>query len=799
MPSPPQAPQRPHPRANPRGGRPQAPPTSTLTAALALAALTAWTLWDHLVAAARPTGRLLAVGAVRLGRAADQTARWSRRHGPPAARALRRGLIDHVAPRAALVARVGLAIAAVGLARAALVTARLATWAGIHLDRARHAALDRLSLLVVVGAPAAWRRLHPVLTAAASGAATGGRKGWAALRAAGPRTARAVGVATGVAAGVTALGLGLLQPGLVLAATAVDPGGEDGRLPPLAERSVVRAADGSVLARWHGEVDRRTVPLEAVPVHVRHAVISAEDRRFREHDGYDLVGLARAAWANLRAGQVVQGGSTITQQVAKQSFVGDAPTVQRKARELVHAVALERDYDKARLLQRYLNEVYFGSGAYGVAAAAEELFAVDPKDLTVGQAAVLAGLIRSPGSLDPRARPDEAQRRRDAVLARMVADGHLSNERARRAVAEPVEFAEPREDDPARSHVLAAVRRELRTEPVLGSSPEERAEQLRTGGLEIHTTIDPDLQQQVDAAVAGQLPAGGVAAAVAAVDPPTGAVRAVHGGADFGVSEFDLATQARRQPASTIKPFVAAAALEAGHNPDAPLPGGARATFDVGGQRWRVRNYDGIDHGRPDLAEALRNSVNTAFAGLIAEHGVPAVTDVLDRVGIPLDAALGPRNRWGPSIALGGMTHGTTPLELAAAYAPFATGGRFADPHLVARVVDRDGNEVLTADGGSRQALEPEVAEQVGELLHDVVRDGTGTRAQVPGVAILGKTGTSDDGADAWFVGGDASLMAAVWVGNPDGRVARPGASGGTVAAPLWREAVGDALAGHSS
>lgn len=160
---------------------------------------------------------------------------------------------------------------------------------------------------------------------------------------------------------------------------------------------------------------------------------------------------------------------------------------------------------------------------------------------------------------------------------------------------------------------------------------------------------------------------------------------------------------------------------------------------------------------------------------------MPAVTDVLDRVGIPLEEALGPRRTWGPSIALGGMTHGTTPLELAAAYAPSATGGRYAEPHVVARVVDRDGTEVVTAEEDARQALEPEVAERVGELLRAVVRDGTGTQAQIPGAAVRGKTGTSDDGPDAWFVGGDASLLAAVWVGEPDGRVARPGASGATV------------------
>lgn len=207
---------------------------------------------------------------------------------------------------------------------------------------------------------------------------------------------------------------------------------------------------------------------------------------------------------------------------------------------------MERDYDKPTLLQRYLNQVYSGSGNYGVAAVAEDLFATTPEELTVGQAALLASLIRSPGSLNPRENPAEAERRRDRVPTRMAADGHPSQARARRAAAKPVEFAEP-DDDPARSHVLAAVRRELRTEPALGPSLDQRAERLRTGGLEIHTTIDADLQRQVDAAVTGQLPADGSAAAVAAVDPTTGAVRAVHGGADFAASEFHLATQARHR------------------------------------------------------------------------------------------------------------------------------------------------------------------------------------------------------------------------------------------------------------
>lgn len=698
----------------------------------------------------------------------------------------------------ALVVGVALAVAAAGLERAAQASDQVATAAGIHLHRTLQATLDVISVLVVVGAPAAWQRLRPALAAAASGGAAGSRTMWTAMRAWGPRLARATAVTAGVATGGAALGLGLLQPGLMLAATMVDPTDGDGSLPPLAERSVVRAADGSVLATWHGEVNRRVVSLDAVPEHVRQAVISAEDRRFAEHDGYDLAGLARALWANLRSGEVVQGGSTITQQLAKQTFVGDAPTLRRKASELVHAVALEREYDKATLLQRYLNHAYFGSGAYGIAAAAEELFATTPEHLSVGQAAMLAGLIRSPGALDPRDDPEAARRRRDAVLERMLADGHLSRSQARQASAEPLEFAESREE-PTRSHLLAAVRRELRGDPALGPDADRRAERLRTGGLEIHTTIDPDLQQQVDEAVAARLPTAGPAAAVAAVDPHTGGVRAVHGGADFTVTEFNLATQGRRQPASTVKPFVAAAALEAGHDPDEPLPGAARASFDVDGERWRVRNYQGIDHGRVDLAAALRDSVNTAFAELVAEHGVTAVTDVLERVGVPLEEALGPSETWGPSIALGGMTHGLTPLELAAAYTPFATGGRYTEPHLVTRVVDRDGAEITAADQEARQAFEPHIADEVAGLLRDAVRHGTGTPARVAGAEVLGKTGTTDRGADAWFVGGDSSLMAAVWVGDPRGRITQPNASGATVAAPLWREAIGDALSGHSS
>jgi membrane peptidoglycan carboxypeptidase len=557
----------------------------------------------------------------------------------------------------------------------------------------------------------------------------------------------------------------------------------------------VVAADGSVLGVLHGEENRIITPLDEVPLHVRHAVIAAEDRHFYGHDGYDLGAIARALGVNLRSGEVLQGGSTITQQLAKQNFVGEDQTVQRKLKEVFNAVALERAFRKDELLQRYLNQVYFGSGAYGIAAAAEEFFRVTPRDLTVDQAALLAGLIRAPGTLDPRANPGVAASRRDQVMTQMVAAGYLEPDEAEQLRDQPVEVLPPMDRSPFEPYVIEAARREFLANPAFGATRQERLAALLGGGLRIETTLDPGLQALAHGAVGrgvGQL--GGPTAALAATQPGTGRILAMVGGGSFAHSQFDLATQARRQPGSAFKTFALIAALEAGVDPQDSFEGdGPDEHVLPDGQVWTVSNFGGSRYGRVDLHEAFVRSINTAFAELTIGIGHERVIDAAKRLGID-EQAFGPPSTHGPAVALGGLTHGVSPLEMAAAYAALAVDGRYAEPYLLERVVAPDGTVIFERDPHAEQVLDPAVAGTTHRLLQAVVDSGTGQAARIPGWPVAGKTGTTQDSADAWFVGAVPPLAAAVWVGHPDQRVPMGGLTGGSVSAGVWHEFVTSVL-----
>jgi membrane peptidoglycan carboxypeptidase len=609
------------------------------------------------------------------------------------------------------------------------------------------------------------------------------------------RFSRPVGLAAAGVGVVVALAGYSSGPVLRFAASVV-AGDIDGpsALPPLEQPSVVVAANGRRLGVFRGPINRRVVSLDEVPAHVRHAVLSAEDRRFAKHRGYDFEAIGRAALTNVRAGGVRQGGSTITQQVAKALFTNGDRTFSRKLDELLYAVALERELTKDQILERYLNQVYFGSGAYGIAAAADELFRMTPEDLTVDQAALLAGLIRSPGALDPRATPKAVVARRNAVLRAMGEEGYLSSSQVRRHSRVKLRLAEPL-TAPRRSHLLEAVKREAQTLPALGRTPEERTELLYTGGLRISTSIRPRLQSAAAATVADHLSAIPAQGALAAVDPRSGSVLALAGGASFRAQQFDLATQARRQPGSAFKPFVAAAALAAGLAPGQSLAGDGPVEIDVPGapRPWRVDNYESADHGTVTMREAMAASVNTAFAQLGVGIGPDAIADVAQRVGIDTARALGPENTHGPAVALGGITHGVTPLEMASAYGVFATEGVHRAPHVITEIRRAD-EPVYRAAESARRALPKGVTAHVRDMLRDVIRDGTGTHAQVRPWDAVGKTGTTQNHADAWFVGTTPSLSAAVWIGDPEGQRSVPGLTGGTVPARVWREFVESAL-----
>jgi hypothetical protein len=358
---------------------------------------------------------------------------------------------------------------------------------------------------------------------------------------------------------------------------------EQAVLSHLAQRSVIFAGDGSVIAIVHDEIDRKVVGLNSIPKHVQQAVITAEDRRFWEHRGYDRDSIVRALFANFRAGEIVQGGSTITQQIAK-SAVGNEQSLERKLNELAYAIALEREFTKEQLLERYLNQVYFGWGAYGIAAAAEEYFGVsDPAQLRVEQGALLAGLIRSPGRLDPRRHPQDALIRRNHVLKDMARLGYLTKAQAAFIVQTPLGVLPPRLNTPIDPYLVEAVKQEFLDNPAFGPDRQARSVQFFSGGLRIETSIDLRLQQIARDAVSQYLRSpNGPTAAIAAVDPRDGRILAIYGGSDFDQAQYNLATQGRRQPGSSFKPFVMATAIAQGHPTSLRLAGN---TTDPAGLR----------------------------------------------------------------------------------------------------------------------------------------------------------------------------------------------------------------------
>ena len=656
--------------------------------------------------------------------------------------------------------------------------------------------------------PALGRRLAAGTSSGATGAARLGSavrlgtwRGWRWIRPFLVPARRTVALALPrVIAVVAVVGLlGWFAPGPLLGAAASLADVDDAPFPPLAQRSTVVAADGTTLGVVHDGRNRRVVPLDTVPPIVRRLVAIAEDRRFFGHDGYDHAAMLRAVLANARSRGVSQGASTITQQLVKQNLVGSDRSPLRKARELVLTVAVERRTTKAQLLGRYLNEVYFGNRAYGIAAAAETYFGTTADQLLPEQAALLAVLIRAPTRLDPWRNPAAVLARRNALLRAAAREGALDGARARAAAATGTGVlpapSRPGVNDP---DLVRAVEAEIAARPELGDTPAERLRRYRTGGWSVVTTIDPTVQQAARQAAAGGTARMGVSgAAVAVVEPGTGRIRALASRRPPELQQLELATAGRRQPGSAFKPIAAVAALEAGLDPLQPLEGRSGVGFDLPRERWEVGNFADDDHHRPNLGMALRDSVNTAFAQVGVAVGAERLADTAGRLGIDVPAALGPPSEQGPAIALGGVRHGVTPMEMAGAYAAIASDGAYVRPTLLERIVGPDGEQVLGLTPRPRRAVEPAVDATVRTMLQEVVRDGTGAQAALPGWPAFGKTGTSQDRADAWFVGAVPGLAAAVWIGDPRARTPMPTATGGTVAAPMWRDVMTAALAGR--
>jgi len=558
---------------------------------------------------------------------------------------------------------------------------------------------------------------------------------------------------------------------LVATAAARDLGGSAhplGRLlgrPPAS--SVVYAADGSVLAVLHADQDRTVVPLSAVPVTVRDAVLAIEDARFYAHGALDLRGIIRAAVTDLFSGHISQGGSDLTQQYVKNVVTGDKVSLRRKLVEALDAVQLERHLSKDQILAAYLNRVYFGDGVYGIATAAEHYFSRPVGRLTLAQAAALAGTIASPQRFKPTA-GRLALARRDQVLDRMAAVGFASPARVAAAKRQPLRPRLHPEtvrypyfvDDVTR--VLLGDRSLDGALGPVGSAARRRA--VFEGGLSVTTSLRPDDQRLAEQAVGDRLAGVGLGGALVSIDPASGAVVAMVGGRDFASSRVNLATGQGGggfPPGSSFKVFYLVAALEQG------IP--ASTTFDTASPTtvsapacptgYTVHNAERALSGRMALAQATAESVNVYYAQLMVRVGTSNAIQVARRMGItsPL--------RDYCSLVLG--SENVTPLELAGAYATLAAGGVRCRPSVLARVTDPTGGVLLDGRPSCRRVLDPQVAAAASGILRGVVQPGgTGFRAAI-GRPLAGKTGTTTSFADAWFTGFTPQLATSIWVGDP--------------------------------
>ncbi len=575
-------------------------------------------------------------------------------------------------------------------------------------------------------------------------------------------------------------------------------------------------AEGGLLGLFYRE-RRQLISLDDLPPHVYGAFIAIEDRRFFEHEGVDIQRIFGAVRDNILDGFAASGASTISMQLARNLFPEQLPrgekTFRRKIAEARLALAMERQLSKERILELYLNHIFLGSGAYGIEAAARTYFDKPASQLTHVEAATLAGLPQAPSAYNPRRNPDAAHGRRNVVLAAMAETGVLSGPDAEAARQTPLNLAPPAGVMRA-PYFVEQIRRDL----------EERfGELLYTGGLRIYTTLDAELQTEAESALADQLrqvesgtygwyrhisyerfvadledeegaeqqvsSTPYLQGVLVSMNPHNGDILAMVGGRDFQHSQFNRATQALRQPGSAFKPFVFAAALEAGRSPGYTLADAPIFVTLPDGQTWVPRNYSGDYEGEMSLREALKRSKNLVAIRLGMEVGAGPVKDIAARAGIDTDI---PEY---PSVFIGAAA--VYPLDMIAAYAPFANGGLRVEPRYIRRIEDGDGRLLWEPRSAAGHAFAPSVSWIVTDMLREVIDGGTGYAARNPAVGNLpyeipaaGKTGTTNDATDVWFVGYTPDILTGVWMGLDQPSTISGGATGGGFAVPVWAQVV---------
>lgn len=548
------------------------------------------------------------------------------------------------------------------------------------------------------------------------------------------------------------------------------------------------ASDGTLLTNLYYEQDRIVVPLAEISPYLKKAVIAIEDERFYEHKGYDPEAIGRAFFANLKSGRMSEGASTITQQYIKNTIISREKTYDRKIKEAALASQLEKKYTKDQILEKYLNTIYYGHSWYGVETASLNFFGKRSKDLTLPEAAVIAGVIKGPSIYSPYLHPQKSKERRDLVLGRMLKQKRITEAEYKLALATPIKVKPMRKATSLAPYFVEYVKQELIKK--YGENV------VFKGGLRIYTTIDLKMQKQAEEAAWNTLNRpGDPSAALVAMDPKTGFIRAMVGGKDFEKSKVNLALSHERQPGSSFKTFVFATAIENGMTPYKKFdssPANIRLSpTDV----WNVNNYTEGSGGPPmTIRDALVRSVNTVFARLIMEVTPQKVADLAMRMGISVPITPN------PAIALGGFSHGPSVLDMATGYSTIANAGRYNPPVAIVSITDSSHNVIEKYEPKPKRVISEATAYITTDVLEDVILHGTGGKARLSRPAA-GKTGTAQLYHDAWFCGFTPDLTAAVWVGYPSSyksmtNVHGVKVAGGTFPAMIWGKFMSNALKG---
>ncbi len=580
--------------------------------------------------------------------------------------------------------------------------------------------------------------------------------------------------------------------------------------------SLLYSSDGRVIADFGIEKRQRT-SLARIPPHLTDAIIAVEDQNFYAHFGIDPIGILRALIVDIRLGRMAQGGSTITQQLARNLFLTLRQDISRKIREAILALQVERSYTKEQILELYLNQIYLGHGAYGVEEASQLYFGKRVENLNLAECATLAALPKAPNNYSPRRNPKAARGRRNIVLRLMYQEGFITREECIEAKLEPIILT----SSPSRQTTLAPYFSEYVRQQLMDRYGYDA---VYKGGLKVYTTLDLDMQVAAETAIAeglrrldekhrgaavGRAAGAGlpedllaareagvvpedvatdaVQVALVAIDPSTGEIRAMVGGRDFKKSEFNRASQARRQPGSGFKPIIWAAAFESGMTPsdrivDAPV------VFHFRDKVWKPQNYEERFYGPTTLREALEHSRNIVSIRLLGRIGVAPAIRLARKMGI--------RQYLQPNLTLALGSTGVTPLEMTSSYATLAGGGIYREPVSILKIVGPDGHTIEEKRLRETIALSEQAAYVTTSVMQGVISRGTGRAARSLRRPAAGKTGTTNDCTDAWFVGFTPELATGVWVGFDDMRTLGKKETGGRVAAPIWTEFMKAALAG---